>query len=171
MSNAKRNSKRQPVYLRAMQMIDPRTGAVVSALVPASGTDQQVIRERGVTIGNVLRADLTQPRNQQFHRLAHAIGGLCVEHIDAFEGLGQHDALKKLQRESGVECDISYIEIPGGGALEHRQPRSMAFDSMDQGQFFQFVSALCGYIARTYWPSCTAEEVEAMADAMVKEAA
>lgn len=171
MSNAKRNSKRQPVYLRAMQMIDPRTGAVVSAFVPASGTDQQVIRERGVTIGKVLRADLTESRNVQFHRLAHAIGGLCIENIEGFEDMKQHDALKRLQRESGVECDISYIEIPGGGALEHRQPRSMAFDSMDQTRFFQFVSALCGYIARTYWPDCTAEEVEAMADAMVKEAA
>ncbi|WP_110647587.1 hypothetical protein [Salinicola peritrichatus] len=164
-------SKRQPIYLRTVRLIDPQTGAEVSAMIPASATDQNQIRERGITLGKVLRADLTEPRNPQFHRLAHAIGGLCIEHIEAFEGLGQHEALKKLQRESGVECDISYIEIPGGGALEHRQPRSMAFDSMDQTRFYQFVSALCGYIARTYWPTCTAEEVEAMADAMVREAA
>lgn len=164
-------SKRQPVYLRTVRLVDPETGAEVSALVPAGATDHRTLRERGVTIGNTLRADITKPRNLEFHRLAHAIGGLVAENIEPFAGMGHHDALKKLQRESGVECDISYIEIPGGGALEHRQPRSMAFDSMDQGQFHKFVAGICQHIVRQHWPTCTPEQVEQMATAMVRETA
>jgi len=164
-------SKRQPVYLRAVRLVDPSTGAEVSALVPAGAADQQVIRERGVTIGNLLRADLTKPRNLQFHRLAHALGDLVRQNIDGFEDMSSHEVLKRLQRECGAECEISHIEIPGGGALEYRQPRSMAFDAMDQTRFYEFVAALCGHIARTYWAQCTPEEVEEMASAMVREAA
>ena len=164
-------SKRQPVYLRTVRLIDPQTGAEVSAFVPAGHADASTIRERGITIGNTLRADITRPRNVQFHRLAHAIGGLVAQNIEAFEGMGQHQALKQLQFESGVECDVTRTEVPGVGVLESKRPRSLAFDAMEQSAFYEFVAGVCGYIARTYWPMCTPEQVEQMAEAMVREAA
>ncbi|MGJ8524073.1 hypothetical protein R84981_002790 [Carnimonas sp. R-84981] len=163
-------SKRQPVYFRAVKVRDA-DGNFISAFVPASATDANTIRERGVNIGAVVRVDLTKNRNIEFHRLAHAIGGLCVQHIDAFEGMTHHKALKKLQQDSGIQCDVTITQITGMGVLESRQPKSMAFDAMDQTEFFTMVTELCQYIARTYWPSMTGEQVEDMAQAMVQERA
>ena len=64
------------------------------------------MRKRGVKIGATLRCDMKQPRNPQFHRLAHALGQLVTQNIDDFSGKNAHDALKKLQIGSGVECVI-----------------------------------------------------------------
>ncbi|WP_414499410.1 hypothetical protein [Zymobacter sp. IVIA_12111.31 C1] len=164
-------SKQQPVYMRAVRLVDPTTGAEVSAFIPASATDASIVRERGVKIGTTLRCDMKQPRNLQFHRLAHALGRLVAQNIDDFTGKNAHDALKKLQTDSGVECDITHTDVPGFGVLVSKQPRSIAFDRMDQGRFFQLMSELCTYIAKTYWPQCTAEQIEEMALAMIQERA
>ena len=98
--------KRQPIYLRAVRLINPASGAEVSAFVPAGATDANTVKERGIKIGNILRGDLTRPRNIQFHRLAHALGGLMADNVEKFAGMSQHAVLKKLQFESGVECDL-----------------------------------------------------------------
>ena len=42
---------------------------------------------------------------------------------------------------------------------------------MDQGRFFQLMSELCTYIAKTYRPQCTAEQIEGMVLAMIQERA
>lgn len=164
-------SKQQPVYMRAVRLVDPTTGAEVSAFIPASGTDMQNIRERGIKIGTTLRCDMKQPRNLQFHRLAHALGRIVSENIDAFTGMQAHAALKKLQTDSGVECDVTKTDIPGVGVLETKAPRSMAFDAMEQSRFFTMMTGLCQHIASQYWPQCTAEQIEDMASAMVQERA
>ncbi|WP_414501280.1 hypothetical protein [Zymobacter sp. IVIA_12111.31 C1] len=94
-----------------------------------------------------------------------------AQNIDDFNGKNAHDALKKLQTDSGVECDITHTDVPGFGVLVSKQPRSIAFDRMDQGRFFQLMSELCTYIAKTYWPHCTEEQIEEMALAMIQERA
>lgn len=161
-------SKPQPIHMR-LEVLYTQQGAPKAAWVAASATDANAMRERAYKPGDIVRGELKKPRNVQFHRLAHAIGGLAAEHIDRYQGMGQHQALKELQFDSGIECDVTRTEIPGVGILESKQPRSLAFDAMEQGEFHQFVAGVCGYIARTYWPQCTPKQVEEMADAMVKE--
>lgn len=162
-----RKRKRQPVYFRAVRLIDPQTRVEVSAFVPAGAADANTIRERGIKIGNILRGDLTRPRNVEFHRLAHAIGGLVAESIDKFSGMNHHEVLKRLQFESGVECDITRTDLPEFGmVLENKQPRSLAFDCMEQGEFYEFVRGICTHISTEYWPQCAPEEIEEMAKAM-----
>jgi len=162
---------RQPLYLRTVRLVDPATGQQVSALVPAGAADAEAIRERGVTIGQMLRADLTKPRNPEFHRLAHALGDLVRKNIDGFSDTTAHGAIKRLQEQSGIGCDVTRTDIPGLGVLVSKQPKSIAFDSMDQGEFYELVRSLCRFIAERYWPQCTAEEVEAMVDLMPGEVA
>lgn len=162
-------SKRQPVYLRTARLIDPATGQQVSALVPAGHADAQAIRERGVTIGQMLRADLTKPRNPEFHRLAHALGDLVCKNIDGYSDCTAHGAIKRLQERSGIGCEVTRTEIPEVGVLVSKKPKSIAFDSMDQGEFYELVRSLCRYIAERYWPQCTAEEVEEMIELMPLE--
>ena len=147
-------SKRERILLRVER----------GALVPADAHSQQRLRERGYRVGDVLAAELVKPRSPGFWRLAHRIGTLCVESIEAFHGLNAHQAIKKIQADAGLECDVTHTDIPGLGVLVSKQPRSLSFESMEQGQFYEFTRAACRHIASTYWPHLTAEQVQEMAD-------
>ena len=147
-------SKRERILLRVER----------GALVPADAHSQQRLRERGYRVGDVLAAELVKPRSPGFWRLAHRIGTLCVESIEAFHGLNAHQAIKKIQADAGLECDVTHTDIPGLGVLVSKQPRSLSFESMEQGQFYEFTRAACRHIASTYWPHLTAEAVQEMAD-------
>ena len=147
-------SKRERILLRVER----------GALVPADAHSQQRLREKGYRVGDILAAELIKPRHPGFWRLAHRIGTLCVQNIEAFHGLTAHQAIKKIQVDAGLECDITHTEIPGMGTLVSKQPRSLSFESMEQGQFYEFTRAACRHIASTYWPHLTAEAVQEMAD-------
>ena len=148
-------SKRERILLRVER----------GALVPADAHSQQRLREKGYKVGDILAAELIKPRHPGFWRLAHRIGTLCVQNIDAFNGLTAHQAIKKLQFDAGLWCDTTETEIPNLGVLTSRQPRSLSFENMEQGEFFEFVTAACQHIAETYWPNLDAEQVQAMAEA------
>ena len=129
------------------------------------------LRERNYQLGDLVFMEIRKPRNPRFHNLAHQLGALCADNLEAFEGLDAHAVLKRLQIESGVGCDEYAIRAPGLGMLMHRVPRSLSFESMDEGEFREVMRGLCRYIAATYWPSCTPEQVEQMAGCMIQEAA
>lgn len=138
------------------------------ALVPAHDAAREALRARGFKVGDVLLADLTKPRNAGFHRLAHAIGRLVSENVQAFDGMDGHAALKRLQSESGLQCDARMLDLPGFGVAMMVTPKSIAFDAMDEGEFRGLIRGLCRFIAQKYWQSCTPEEIERMAQAMVE---
>lgn len=85
---------RRPIYFVVVQAIDEKTGERFGALRPLNAVDQRAMRERKYAVGTEVRAELKKPRNVKFHRLAHALGALVVDQIDAFVGLTAHDALK-----------------------------------------------------------------------------
>lgn len=161
--------KRQPIYLRTRKLIDPETGHLVAALVPAGAADATSLRERGIKTGQQLRADVTLPRNYGFHKQGHKLADLVRKNIEGFEGLDAHQVFKKLQEEARVECDITRTWLPQLGMMEHAKARSMAFDEMEQGDFYKMVRGISTHIATTYWPQCSPEEIEAMADLMPEE--
>ena len=152
-------SKRERILLRVER----------GALVPADAHSQQRLREKGYRVGDILAAELIKPRHPGFWRLAHRIGTLCAQNIDAFSGLSPHQAIKKLQFDTGLWCDITETEIPGLGTLVSKQPRSLAFESLDQGEFYELMKSLCRHIAETYWPHLTPEQVQEMAESFVEE--
>ena len=154
-------SKRERILLRVER----------GALVPADAHSQQRLRERGYRVGDVLAAELAKPRSPGFWRLAHRIGTLCTQSIDAFNGLTAHQAIKKIQADAGLECDVTHTDIPGLGVLVSKQPRSLSFESMEQGQFYEFTRAACRHIASTYWPHLTTEQVQEMAESFIEEGA
>ena len=154
-------SKRERILLRVER----------GALVPADAHSQQRLREKGYRVGDILAAELIKPRHPGFWRLAHRIGALCAENIEAFHGLNAHQAIKKIQVDAQLECDVTHTEIPGLGTLVSRTPRSLSFESMEQGQFFDLMKSLCRHIAETYWPHMTAEQVPAMAESFIEEGA
>lgn len=165
---------------------------------PADATTLSRLKARKYHVGELVFAEFKRPRNPGFHRLAHALGMLFVENIEAFEHLDAHACLKRLQLESGVGCEEimvsartvwprvvawvgenvgqpfavllqSAIEALDGKAtmIPVLIPRSLSYESMDQSEFNAVVTAICAHVSKTYWPSLTPEQIEAMADAMV----
>ena len=120
--------------------------------------------------GDLVFAEFTKPRNPGFHRLAHALGALIADNIEAFAGLDPHAVLKRLQIEGNVGCDEISLNFPGVGPCSYRVPRSLAYESMDQDQFHAVIAAMCEYVRAKYWPTVSAAEIVAMADAWVEAA-
>lgn len=136
---------------------------------PADASTAAVLRE-GHRVGDLVFAEFTKPRNPDFHRLAHKLGGLLSENLDAFEGMGWHAVLKRLQIEGDIGCDHIALLFPGVGPAEYRVPRSLSYESMDDAEFKTVIAAMCKYVAKTYWPTCTPEQVEQMASCWVEAA-
>lgn len=136
---------------------------------PADSMAAAKLRNRAYSIGDVVFCEVKKPRNPKFHRLAHALGQILVENIEAFESLDGHRVLKRLQIESGIGCDEMAIYVPGVGQCLHRTPQSLSFESMDEARFREVFSGLCRHVAQTYWPEMTPEQVEEMAEMMPTE--
>lgn len=136
------------------------------ALVPADRHAVEALRSRKFSTGGVVFAKLSKPRNPRYHRLAHAFGQLLTENLEAFEGLDGHTALKRIQLEANIGCDEIALNFPGIGPCSYRIPKSLSFESMDQSAFEDVYSAMCAYVARTYWPGLSAEQVAEMVDLM-----
>lgn len=137
-------------------------------LVPADGISQQRLRARKYHLGDILFAEIRKPRNPKFHRLAHQLGIVLAENIVAFEGMGPHDVLKKLQREGNIGCEEVVAEIPGLGEIKIRNPLSLSFESMEEGEFRQVIGAMCAHVSSKYWPGMSAEQIELMASVYVE---
>ena len=139
-------------------------------LEPFDAATSAALRAKRYNFGDVLRAELRKARNPGFHRLAHKLGELLAANLDAFVDLKAHAVLKRLQIEANVGCDEIALNFPGVGPCSYRVPRSLSFDSMDEGEFHEVIAGMCRYVSRTYWPTCSPEKIEAMADAWVEAA-
>lgn len=145
-----RKRKARPIYLTVQRLVDPRTGEEIGALVPAHPIDLRLLRERKFHVDREVRAELKQPRNVAFHRLAHALGHLLVDNVEAFRDLGAHEALKRVQRDAGVCCEPFEIDLGPLGKVQAMQARSLAFDEMDESEFRAFFDGITAYISEHY---------------------
>lgn len=131
----KRKKDRRAIYLRVHRVMMPETGEIVGALVPESIISQREMRERALKTGDVIRCELRKKRNPKYWRLVHALGGLLADQAEGYEGLTQHKALKKLQADAGVECDVEMFELGDLGTVQRKVPRSLSFDELDEQAF------------------------------------
>lgn len=141
---------------------------IKGGLTPADDYSASILRSRGYKIGDIVAGDIKKPRNPGFHRLAHRIGSLAAENIEAFAGLDGHAVLKRLQLEGDIACENIPLNFPGVGPVSYRIPLSLSFESMDDGDFHQIVAAFCAYLAKRYWPTLTADQIETMAELYVE---
>lgn len=152
-------SKRERIYLRVDR----------GCLVPADGYASAKLRARNYKIGDLLAAELVKPRNPKFNRLVHRIGQLVVANIDAFSGLDAHKAIKRLQIEGKVFCEEIGVHVPGYGMLIQFIPRSLSFESLDEGEYQEAAKGICRTIAARYWPGLSEYQIAEMAESMVGE--
>jgi len=132
-------------------------------LMPVADT-ANVMRDRKYRVGDTVFAILSKPRNPKFHRLVHAFGEMIKENIKGFEFMDAHQVLKRLQVEGDIGCDEIAVVFPGIGPTTYRIPRSLSFESMDEGEFSTVFKMFCEYVASTYWPGLTDEQVKEMAE-------
>ena len=156
--------KAMPIYFVVREVIDPATGKRIGALVPASDADKSLMRERGFRKSTKVRAALTQPRNERFNRLVHGLGNVLASNLDRFTGKQAHAAVKALQTEALVYCDVEVFDLPGLGQLTRHIPQSLSFDSMGEDAFQDFWAKCCAYLVATDWPTLTAERLTEMAE-------
>lgn len=140
-------------------------------LLPYDRDAEVQLRARGYHLGDVLSAQLHKPRNVKFHRMVHALGQLLISNVDEFGAYDNaHAVLKRLQIEGDIACDVMAIKIPGLGLVEHRTPKSLSFDQMDEAEFAAVYQAFCRHIVTTYWPNLPPEAIEPMAELMRESA-
>ncbi len=122
------------------------------ALTPADSYTLRLMRERGFRVGDLLAAVITKPRSPLFHSAAHQMAILLADNTDAFQGVEPHTVLKRLQIEGNIGCDEIPMIIPNIGPCNYRIPRSLSFESMDEGEFRNVMEQLVAYVAAKYWP-------------------
>lgn len=137
-----RKGKYAPIHFLVEVLTRPGSNEKVRALVALDDTARRQCAERKLSAGSIWKAEIKQPRNLEFWRLAHALGGWLVDNHEMFEGLDSHAAIKHIQALSKVGCNaVRYrVEDPTGKyTIVRFEPLSLAFDLMDEGEF------------RTYW--------------------
>ena len=152
-------SKREPIYFRVVK----------GGLQPADPYAASCLRERNYKIGDLLKCELTKPRNPKFNRLVHKLGVLVVANIESFSNTNAHGAIKRLQIEGRVACDEIGHLVPGYGMVIQFNPRSLSFENMDEGEYNQAAKGISRTISERYWPTMTPEQIEAMAELMIDE--
>lgn len=166
---AKRKLRDRDVRVTVARMIDPDTGEMVGCLRPTHPIDIRSMRERRFTVGKELRATLRQDRNPMFYRKAHVLSGWLADNVEAFAGLSQHDALKRLQELSGIGVEAAEYDLPGIGKLTRTEAESLNFADMDEGRFNELWSGADGHGGWIGWlrrevfgglDAATREEVE-----------
>ena len=131
-------------------------------LYPADNYAASQLRARGYKMGDVISVNITKLRSPGFNRLAHKIGQLVVANIDAFNGMEAHSALKKLQIEADAACEYLMVNIGGREELA-RLPKSLSYESMDEGEFQAAIKKICNHIVDRHWQTETPETIEQMA--------
>jgi hypothetical protein len=135
LQKARAKLRSRDIRVTVMKLVDPATGEEIGALVPDHPIDRRSMRERKFNVGKQLRATLRQDRNPLFYRKAHVLSGWLADNVEAFSGLSQHDALKKLQELSGIGCETVEYDLPGVGKLTRTEAESLNFADVDEGRF------------------------------------
>ncbi|TBW57486.1 hypothetical protein EZI54_07445 [Marinobacter halodurans] len=150
--------------------------------------DREKCRRARFTRNSIVEATIQTPRNPRLHRLAHRFGQLCCQHLPGFEALDAHQAIKKLQRDSGVGCELSRIKGPailnaidramveqfglaGENLMDQLEPLlksvevdanipiSLSYSNIDNDEFRTIARGLAHYVSETYWPELSPDEV------------
>ena len=131
-------------------------------LEPGDDYTRSRLRAKGYKRGDQVMITISKCRQPKFHRFVHQFAVLMSENIEEFSGMDAHRILKRLQFEANIYCEEMGVKIPGYGFGTARIPQSIAFDSMDEGQFEEFYKTLCRYVSKNYWPELSDEQIEQM---------
>jgi hypothetical protein len=144
--------RREPIYLRVVK----------GGFEPSSDYYAKMLRTKGLKVGDLVRAELTKPRNPRHHALVMSLLHRVLQNQD---GLLTIDQLLTVLKIKLGRC-APYIDAASGKT--YFVVESIAFDAMDQGEFETFWKDLCNVIARDYFPGMAPDLVGEMASMMAE---
>lgn len=139
---------RRPIGFTWTEITVAGTGEVVLCLVPTTRWDRAMCADRRWKPGAELMADPVKARNVGLWRLAHRLGTFLVEHVEGFELLDAHRALKKLQTDSGIGVIEEEFDLGELGKVRRRVAESLNFSDMEDTDFRRL---WCGTDGRGGW--------------------
>lgn len=184
------------IYVDIRKMVDPDTGELVGCLVPVGHADRAILRQKKIKTGMRIRTTVSKERDYGQHKFCHKLGQFVEANVEGFEGKDAHTVIKALQLDGGIFCDEQEIDaspvvsavlsaaavilgdaaakmlaavLPSIKTIKVKVPRSLAFDEMDEGDFQQFIRAICRHIAEKYLPTLTPEQVAEAIELMPDE--
>ncbi len=110
--------------------------------------------------GQVVTADVEQPRNLKHHRLFFVLVDVCWDNSD-HEIYPTSEIMRAAIQLSAGHYDL--VQLPSGEF--HKVPKSLRFSRMNQIEFSAFYENACDVVARDYLhilPATVKEEVERM---------
>lgn len=132
----------------------------------ADQASRNALRARGFHKGQPVIAYLYRVRDGAQWRRAHALGRLLTENVDAFIGMEAHAALKKIQLDGSIACEVEKIDLKDLGVFTRTVPKSLAFGEMDDAEFSSVFKQMCEHVTKTYFPDMDADAVAEMLDVM-----
>jgi len=190
--------KRPRIYVEVREVIDVKTGRRCRGMLAMEDVQRHAMRERGFKIGQRVALDVHPEREYSQWKQSHRLGTLLVEHVEGFEGLDAHKAIKKVQLAAGIECDTVHIDarpvvtailraaesvlgvaaakmlaavLPEIATIPVNEPRSLSFDEMGADVYTRVFGALCRYVGETYFPQLDADAINDLIQVMPMEAA
>ena len=189
---AKSGRRLLPIHLTLRRLVDPDTGVEIKAFSAAFKADRMICKERRYKVGATYRADISESRNPKFNNLVHGLGELVRRNVDGYQDCKDaHDVIKRLQRKSGVCCEEQEIYaspeieavlaaarailgdaaarmlsavLPSIKTIKVRVAQSLAFDSLDEAEFYLFWRGICRYLITTHWGDLTEDVITEMAN-------
>lgn len=140
-------------------MIDPDTGELVSCFVPAYPLDRAAVRDRGIKINDLVMMDVFRDRNPRFWRKFHKLASFLADNVEELGGLQAHDALKKVQLDSRVWCEVADFVLEDGQVLRHWVTKSLAFDVADDIVAEEVWNGIVDHVVKTYFPDWDRDQV------------
>jgi hypothetical protein len=156
--------KKPAVYGHLRVLVDPKTGEEKRCIAFEMRSDIEQIRERNFKNGDLVRVTVSKAVDPWINRAVHALGKLVVQNIEGFESMTAHQALKRLQVESGIHCEPILVE----GRFLVNIPVSLAFGETDDAEWRVFARGIAQYLVKRYWPTTTPEAIEEMAELNAK---
>ena len=141
---------------------------VDGGLKPADNWAASNFEKKGYKQGDIVSVDVRKVRNRRFNAFVHVFGDACIKNIPSFAEIEDaHKAIKRLQLESGIECDEMAINLDGFGMVVVKQARSFAFDRMGEEDFKAAAQGISDYAVAKYGGALTQDQLNGLVSASV----
>lgn len=152
--------RREPIYAEVVEAQLTRDGKIKAVFAAADSREAEILKGRKYKVGDVVRLDISKPRNPKHHRLVLATIAFLVHNTEAFDTIDQ--ALIAIKVGMGY-CDPV---IDGSTGKTLWILRSISFDRMSEDEFSTFHADLLKFITARYLKGMTPEQLEEAASLM-----
>lgn len=144
MTTKRAKRKREPIYMRVEK----------GRMEPASAYYAELLRARKFSVGDVVRVEITKPRNPGHHAKVMKLLGKVAELLDTTT-----DSMLIM-----VKIRLGMVDaiIDSSTGRTHYVVQSIDFENMDEGEFNVFHRKLSQLVARVWLPTMTPEQVEGL---------